>query len=174
MAKVSFTKLGLKVNNDINIINWNDQEIEVKKYLPVNTKLELISNVINSCAEDEKFYNIGKLKIYFTLEVIYAYTNINFTDKQKEDECKLFDMFESSGLWNEIVSAIGEEEIEFLYNTALEAIDAIYVYTNSVMGAIDSITRDYSNLDLDASAIQSKLADPENLELLKSILTKLG
>jgi hypothetical protein len=30
MAKVSFTKLGLKLNQEIKTIIWNDQVIEVK------------------------------------------------------------------------------------------------------------------------------------------------
>ena len=34
--------------------------------------------------------------------------------------------------------------------------------------------KDYSNLDFEASDIQKKIADPENLSLLKDILTKLG
>ena len=34
--------------------------------------------------------------------------------------------------------------------------------------------QDYSNLNLDATEIQKKLADPNNMELLKSIMTKLG
>ena len=42
------------------------------------------------------------------------------------------------------------------------------------MGILENISTDYSNLNLDASAIQQKLADPENMELLRSILSKLG
>lgn len=61
MAKVSFNKLGLKINDEVLNINFNDQEIEIKQYLPVNDKLVLISEVINSCAEDSKFYNPGKI-----------------------------------------------------------------------------------------------------------------
>ena len=34
--------------------------------------------------------------------------------------------------------------------------------------------KDYSNLSLDAASIHKDLADPENLALLKSIMTKLG
>ena len=41
MAKVSLTKLGLKVNQDIQIIDFNEQDIEIKQYLPVNEKLML-------------------------------------------------------------------------------------------------------------------------------------
>lgn len=42
------------------------------------------------------------------------------------------------------------------------------------MGILDTISQDYSNLNLEASAIQEKLADPENMTLLKSVLSKLG
>ena len=42
------------------------------------------------------------------------------------------------------------------------------------MGILDTISTDYSNLNLDASEIQKKLSDPNNLTLLKDVLTKLG
>jgi hypothetical protein len=46
MAKIGFTKLGLKQNNEIQIVEFNGQNIEVKQYLPVDEKLELITNVL--------------------------------------------------------------------------------------------------------------------------------
>jgi hypothetical protein len=55
MAKVSLTKLGLKVNQDIKTISFNGQEIEVKQYLPVNEKLILIGNIINASHDDNNF-----------------------------------------------------------------------------------------------------------------------
>ena len=39
---------------------------------------------------------------------------------------------------------------------------------------MEESSADYSNLSLDATAIQQKLADPQNLEFLKSVMTKLG
>lgn len=174
MAKITFTKLGLKVDKENEIINWNDQEIEIKQYLPVNEKLELISRIINNSAEDMKFYNVGKIEIFTTLEIIFAYTNINFTDKQKEDVCKLYDLFMSSDLMDEIFAHIPESELDWISDTVEDTIESIYSYQNSVMGILDAIKNDYSALDLDASEIQKKLADPENLELLKGIMTRLG
>ena len=85
MAKASLTKLGLKVNQEIKTIEFNGQVIEVKQYLPVNNKLELISNVINMSADGNNFANPLKVEVYFALEVIEAYTNISFKKKQKED-----------------------------------------------------------------------------------------
>ena len=36
MAKVSFTKLGLSKNQEVKIVEYNEQNIEVKQYLPIN------------------------------------------------------------------------------------------------------------------------------------------
>ena len=62
MAKVSFTKLGLKLNSEVKTIQFNGQDIEIKQYLPVNDKLELISNVIN-LAHDENNFSKNKVQV---------------------------------------------------------------------------------------------------------------
>ena len=106
MAKVSFTKLGLKKNEEVGILHINEQDIEVKQYLPINEKLELISSVINSAADENNFSNPVKENVFLTLEILYHYTNINFTDKQKEDSVKLYDLVVSSGLVNKVTDLI--------------------------------------------------------------------
>jgi len=81
MAKLGFTKLGLKVNQDIQTITYNDCNIEVKMYLPIINKLETLSEIINSSIEDVGYYNEGKLRTFFVVNIIRAYTNISFTEK---------------------------------------------------------------------------------------------
>ena len=174
MAKVSLTKLGLKVNQDVKNIEFNEQIIEVKQYLPINEKLELISSVINSAADENNFSNPVKENVFLTLEILYHYTNINFTDKQKEDPVKLYDLVVSSGLVNKVTDLIPEEELDEVINGVAQSVKAIYAYRNSVLGILESISQDYSALNLDATEIQQKLADPDNMALLKQILTKLG
>ena len=174
MAKVSFTKLGLKVNQDVKNIEFNEQIIEVKQYLPINEKLELISSVINSAADENNFSNPIKENVFLTLEILYHYTNINFTDKQKEDPVKLYDLVVSSGLVNKVTDLIPEEELDEVINGLAQSVKAIYTYRNSVLGILESISQDYSALNLDATEIQQKLADPDNMALLKQVLTKLG
>ena len=174
MAKVSLTKLGLKVNQDIKTVEFNEQIIEVKQYLPVNEKLELISNVINWSHDENNFANPVKVSIFTALEIMYAYTNINFTDKQKEDPAKLYDMLISSGLIAEVINAIPEAEYHEILCGVSDSISAVYTYSNSVLGILDTISSDYSNLNFDATEIQKKLADPDNMALLKGILAKLG
>ena len=174
MAKVSFTKLGLKVNQEIKTIGFNEQTIEVKQYLPLNDKLELIGNIINLSADDNNFANPIKIKVFTILEMIYAYTNINFTDKQKEDGNKLYDLLVSSGLVNSIFELIPAEEQEMISKSVIESVEAIYKYRNSVLGILDSVTTDYSDLNLEANEIYKTIADPNNLTLLKDVITKLG
>ena len=174
MAKAIFAKLGLKINSEIKSIIVADQEIEIKQYLPINDKLELVSRIINASADDMKFYNIGKIEILLNLEILYSYTNINFTDKQKENICKLYDLVQSSGLLNQILDYIPDSELELINHILFDSLDNIYNYQNSAMGILDNIVNDYENLNLDASAIQEKLADPNNMELLKDIMTRLG
>ena len=174
MAKVSFTKLGLKKKEEIKNITINDQVIEVKQYLPISDKINIITNVIENSADDNNFANPVKVEVFANLEIMYAYTNISFTDKQKGDPTKLYDLLEENGIIAEVIAAIPENEYALLLGWIDGTIEAFYTYRNSVMGIMEQISTDYSNLSLDATEIQQKLADPQNLELLKSIMTKLG
>lgn len=175
MAKVSFTKLGLSKNQEVKIVNWNEQCIEVKQYLSIVDKLTLISNVINNAHDSSKnFSNPLQVDVFTGLEILYFYTNINFTEKQKENPAKLYDLVKSSGLLKQIIDALPEDEYMELSLGITRSIEAIYTYENSVVGILDTIKSDYDSLNLDATEIQQKLADPENMALLKQVLTKLG
>lgn len=175
MAKVAFTKFKLSKDQNIKIVNWNEQEIEVKQYLPIFEKMNLVSKVVNLAHdEDSNFSNPIKVKLYTTLEILFNYTNISFTDKQKEDILKLYDLIIGSGLYETIVQAIPKEEYDRIIEAINDTITAVYAYQNSVMGILDTIQQDYSLLDLDASAIQEKIGNAENIEFLKSVLAKLG
>ena len=150
-------------------------DIEVKQYLPVIEKSELITRVLNnSVDENNGYYNLLKMDMYLALEIVYAYSNISFTEKQKEDPMKLYDMLNASRVLNLIIGLVPEGEFYYLNKTVHEMANNIVAYRNSAMGIMERITTDYSNLDLNASAIQKELADPNNMTLLKDILTKLG
>lgn len=175
MAKVSFSKLGLKKKNEtIKVQLTDDIEIEVLQYLPVNDKLKLIAEVLNKSIDENRFANPVKIEVVGSLEIIKAYSNLNFTDKQLEDPAKLYDLLEQHNVINQIIAAIPSEEYEFLITGIDNTIKAFYEYQNSAYGILDNIGQDYSNLNLDAARIQETIADPENLELLKAIMTKLG
>lgn len=174
MAKVSFNKLGLKKLEEVVPIEYNEQVIEIKQYLPVQQKLELLSKIISQAADSSKFYNPGQLQVFFNLELIQAYTNISFTEKQKEDFCKTFDLLEENNMISVIVHYIPEYEIKTLQDWLKESIKAIYEYNNSARAILESLQTNYNNLNFDLDAIQDKVRDPETLSLLKEIAPLLN
>ena len=174
MAKIGFTKLSLKRKNEVKTITINNNQIEIKQYLPVNEKLDLIARVINGAHDQNNFPNPIKIEVIGTLEMIMAYTNISFTEKQKEDIPKLYDLLEENGVIKDIISQIPEEEYNFIIDGINKTVDAVYTYNNSVLGILESISQDYSNLDFDIQKLQNDIANPENLKLVKEVLTKLG
>lgn len=179
MAKVPFSKLEAKVCDTVSQICYNNSkneeiQYEVKSYLPLEEKLTLISNIINQSIDDNGYYNPIRVQLYTVLEVVYAYTNISFTAKQKENPFKLYDQLVSTGIFQNIKNHIFEEDWIEIEKGVLSVIDNIYKYKNSAMGVLEMITTDYTDLNLDAQNIQKALGDPENLTLLKDVMTKLG
>ena len=176
MAKVPFSKLQASINTKNTILSYcnkSGEEIkyEVKSYLPFGEKLD---KIINQSIDDNGFYNPMRVKMFMTLEVVFAYTNLSFTEKMKEDLFKLYDILVSTGIFTDVVNAICENDWKEIQENVWSTINNIYQYNNSVMGILDNIKADYSELDFDASTIQQKLADPENMTLLREVLTKLG
>lgn len=176
MAKVSFSKLGLTKNTDIKNIEYNGQNIEIKQYLPINDKASLVAQILNYTLNngENRFPNPLQIEVFTLLGVIEKYTNITFTDKQKEDPAKLFDLITGSGLWALIESNLNTQDYGLLLKYIRESIDSYYDYHNSIFGILDSINKDYNNLNLDAAEIQKNLGDPENMALLRDVLAKLG
>jgi hypothetical protein len=176
MAKIAFSKLKCKLNEAITTINMDDDiVIEVKQYLPIQEKLKLIGRVIEQAHEqDENYSNPVKVEVYMALEVIFAYTNIAFTDKQKEDLPKLYDLLASSGMIEKVYSAIPSVELGAVQSGIYTSIDSVYKYQNSVLGMLDNITHSYKETDVDVEKLQTQVQELANSETLKQILPLLG
>ena len=174
MAKPTFAKFGLKVDQSVKKVVFNEQEFEVKQYLPIEEKLELISNIVNNSIDDNNFANPARIELFTVIEIVKGYTNISFTEKQLEDVFKLYDLIVSSGLGKAVRENMCSDEFDFITVTTDATIAEIYEYKNSAMGILETISADYSNLKLDATEIHNQLADPNNMALLKDVLTKLG
>lgn len=173
--KVGLTKLGLKKNTNLISLEWNGQVIEIKEYLSIEDKIGVIERIVNMSLDDNNFANPARIMINTTLEIMFAYTNINFTEKQKEDRLGLYDLFVSSGLWEQVEDRLVEiGELKIINKTVNDVIDEIYKYKNSALGILQAVNEDYSNLDLDATKIQEKISNKENVEFLKTVMDKMG
>ena len=124
--------------------------------------------------EDNNYSNPVKAGVYRDLAVVFAYTNLSFTEKQKEDLPKLYDTLKSSGLLGTILMNIPEAEYLTICVGLEESIESIYKYQNSVLGLLDTIKTDYSNMKLDISSLNETITDPELLGFVKNMLTNIN
>ena len=116
MAKVSFGTLKLKKQENTTTIKIADKDIEVLNYLPIEDKYDLIQATLQQSVEGIGFNEI-LIEMNFYLNVVFLYSNISFTETQKEDRYKLYDILESNGIINEIVNAIPVQEFKNLMDS---------------------------------------------------------
>lgn len=176
MAKVPFSKLNLKkVNNEVKIVKFNDIDIEVKQYLPIDEKLQLVVNVISNAADGNRFYNPIKISAFTTLEIIFMYTNLSFTETQKKDLSKLYDILMSNGLAADIIDAIPQKEYKAITTLIYNSADNIYAQMNSAIAVVEAFANKEVGTEMatNIDTLSEKLANPENLTLLRDIMTKL-
>lgn len=176
MGRPTFAKLGLTKNTEVKTFIYSGQEIEVKQYLPIEEKLGLIANAINNTlmTDENRFPNNVKLKMYLKLEIVFKYTNLVFTDKQKEDLPKLYDLLEGNGIIKMIEDKIPEYDTLYLEEDAREILAAMHQYNNSIYGVLDNVRNNYSDMELDINKLTSEMANAENLDIVKDVVTKLG
>lgn len=175
MAKVSLTKLNKIKSLEPIDIKIGEETISVVQYLPIEKKIVIMQNIIEQAGNNEEgFYNIVKLTVFYTIEMLRAYTNISFTEKQLEDPQKLYDIIILNKIWDTIKQSIPEDEVNYIWENTCTLAREITSYNHSALGILTTITRDYKNVEMEATEIEQSLSNPENLALLKDILAKLG
>lgn len=175
MAKVSFTKLNKIKSLEPIDIKIGEETISVVQYLPLEKKLAVMQNIIEQAGNNEEgFYNIVKLTVFYTIEMLRAYTNISFTEKQLEDPQKLYDIIVLNKIWDTVKQSIPEDEVNYIWENTCALAREITDYNHSALGLLNLISNDYDNLNLDVKEITEKLSDRTNLTLIKDLLTKLG
>lgn len=140
MAKITYTKLGLKTNTETKKIEFNGNEIEILQYLPIEDKYSLVNITLQECQEGT-IYNPVKKDMFFHLNLAFMYTNISFTDKQKsvENLSKVYDALTNSGLMQQILDNIPKDEYDELYSYIEELEYKILNYNNTLSGTIKNI-----------------------------------
>ena len=138
MNKITYSSLKLKQKEDIKEIDFNGNKIEVKQYLSINDAIDLVNITLQNSKEDN-LYNPLKVDMYYHLYLIYLMTNITFTDKQKEDEEKLYDVLLSNGLIDQVIAEIPESIYTGLLNKIEEKIQIELQYNTTAAAIIKNI-----------------------------------
>ena len=169
MAKVSYANLKLKTNTDVNTFEFQGQTIEVLKYLPIEDKYDLVMIALQK-AEQDGIYNPILLDLYFHLYLVYMYTNVSFTERQKDNEPHLYDTLASNGFMKQFLDTIEVEEYEELMLYVDEIMETTLHYKNTAGAVLQSVIQDLPKNAQAAADIVNSFA-PENYQAVVDFAT---
>ena len=141
--KVSYANLNLKIDTSVTTFDFCGQTVEVLKYLPADEKYDLLMITLQE-AEEDGIYNDFKLDVFFHLNLVYMYSNLSFTEKQKENPLKIYDTLMSNGFFGGFLSAMNEDEYENMYNALLSIANEKTKYNSTFAAIFKSFTSDLS------------------------------
>ena len=175
MAKVTFNKLNtIKSIPDIEF-DYKGSKFTIKQYLPLEQKLDMIETIISLSGNGEEgFFNIIKLQTFYTIEMLKAYANITFTDKQMEDPAKVYDGIILNNLWADLSEQIPERERAYIWDNVLELAHQVTTYNNSILGVLKTVSMNKEALEFDVNDLMAQFADSEKLDTVKQLYNITG
>lgn len=165
MSKVSYANLKLKTKTDVLTFDFEGEQIEVLQYLPISDKYDLIMITLQK-AKEGNIYNQLKLDMFFHLHLVYLYTNLSFTDKQKENEFKIYDTLQSNGFIDKMIEFIPKEEYENLFEMIEKQVKIEMKYSTTVASILDKFIDDLPKNAEAAMKIVDNF-DPDKFQAVK-------
>lgn len=146
--------------------------LDLKTYLPINEKVQLISFVVdNAIDESTGCFSPVRLNVYYSIGVLIYYCGLDIEDI---NVVETYDLFEKLGIFNAVLSEIPEEERQFMEDLLDNTVEDIARYNHSAAGIIHSMTNDAGNLSDSLQDILAKIKDREGLEVLSEIKNVVG
>ena len=158
---MKFSELNLSIKDEIKTVRIGDNVIEVKQYLPLEKKIDIISLAIQQSLGGT-IQNTMAFESYLDLFIIMNYTNIDFSEY--EDYGVLYDILESNDIINFILSAIPQIEYNSIKEHAFDMSAKYERYSNS-LGKVISNLIDFSKAI--SENIEEVTQDEEKMQSLK-------
>ena len=153
---MNYKDLNLHTDNNMYYIEVQGKKINIKKYLPINDKKDLVEITLQKAEQADGTYNEILIDVYFNLYLVYLYTDIVFTDEDREDEMKLYDELESSGILERILDKIPEEEYNVLMDYLKAMRKEISSYKHSAAAMVQKLIVDLpKNAEAAAKIVQN-------------------
>ena len=147
------------------------EKLEIKEYIPFADKRELCAKVLNACNTKDKngLIKVDSVSRYivFTLSILSAYTNLEFSSGEDFDSLDEYDMLCQHNLLNSILEVIGAEyatcnnilnmmmDDVIANNNTVETVigSALSRITDSIDGLVDALADKVDELNFDLSQI---------------------
>ena len=167
---MNYSDFNLKINTDTKIISvLPGQDINILQYLPIEDKNDIIQIALQN-GEENGIYNLLKLRMYFNLYLVYMYTDINFSNEEKDDPAKLYDELCSNGILDAVLNAIPDYEREYLNEILEETMMNKLEYRNTIASVLNNFVE---NLPINAKNAQEIIEkfNPEDFQRVINFAT---
>ena len=141
---MKYSDFNLKINTETTTVVIDKDkniEIEVLQYLPIEDKIDLIQIALQKSLENG-IYNEMKLDMYFNLYIVYMYSNLEFTDEEKEDEFKLYNELQSNDIIVHVIAGMDEGEYDCLLDYLKIMQEANENYKHSAAALLQAFIQD--------------------------------
>lgn len=159
---VNYEDLKLKRSIDTKVFAWGNTNVIVKKNIPIESKYDIVMITLQQAWEDG-YYNPIKLDMHFHLNLVYMYTNLVFTEEQKQDEGLLFDEMENTGFMDKFLENINSDD----YKEMQKYIDEIAELSTKTKNGIGNLVSKFiDDLPINAKAAAEMVEnfDPEKYQ----------
>ena len=145
MNKLSLNKLGLSKKQETSQISIGENIVEVLKYLDIATKSGLVNAAVRGAVIDGVVDEI-LLDAYLHLFIVDHYTNIVLSPKQRENLLETFDIMESNGFFDVVISAMQPNEYEYIFTMAKKLMNNLNQYNQSIVSIVGNTDEIISKL----------------------------
>ena len=147
--------------------------LDVREYLPIDDKADLITWVI-TMAVDDKTGCISPIRFEtcFSIAVVQRYAGVEIDPEMTISE--VYDLLETNDVISQVMGAIPKEELDFLSSLAEDTAKDIVRYNNSFAGMISVLSSDTNSLNDQITDILDKIKNGEGLEQLAVIKDMVG
>jgi len=155
LRELEVEKTSIKLNSGV--------DLDVRTYLPIDDKADLISWAIEMALDDKTgCISPIRFEVCFAVAVVKWYADIEIDDNITLSA--IYDTFEFNEVINQVMGAIPIAEIDFLRDLAKDTAEDIVRYNNSFAGTMSLVSGDASNLDAQLSNIFGQIKNSEGLE----------
>ena len=159
-----------------NTIEYEGDIITIKAYAPIEEKLNAIESILSlSLNPNLGLYMPGHVYVYRRIFMIKLYTDIKISDEEIDNAMATFDSLINEPWYKQVIDILNANEDVFAFDIILdETIEKLEKYQTSAYGILDSLKKDYQNMEIDYEKLQQKIRDKEGIELVDEIVKKLG
>lgn len=174
MAKVSLNKIAEKKTAASIEIMINNEPVTIVQYLSTAEKSKLVERITNDVFDASGFASPVRTTVYFDLELVKSYSNINITDKMMETPDKTYDLLVLNNIVQIVKDNIPSDELDCIMTLVYSTINHIENYNTSLVGMFRTITSDENGTARSLEEILQDLQNNNNLELVNKVMEKMG